>query len=145
MPIGRAEFDLFNDIFITTVGKLGVVAADQVTIRSLLDSFASQIVNPKTICPKYATALGVTQIKLMTDIVGKVVTAEVSNPQILPFFNGVSPPGSRNIVGSPTEVTRVSNGLVAFFGGALGCTDTGFPKYTGADMKVTLLALKLIT
>lgn len=136
MPIGLKEFNLFNSIFNTTIAGLGVDRPDQITVKSLLDSFAPQIVNPAAICPKYAKALGVTQIKLMTDIVTAVVNAEVADPAILPFFNGVSPPGSRNIVGSPAEVNRVAGGLVAFFGGALGCTETGFPKYTGADMKV---------
>jgi len=134
IPIGRPEFDKFNDIFIATLASIGVDAGDQATIRSVLDSFAGVIVNPKLICPKYANALQLSQIDLMNAIVDAVVTAEVTNSSIAPFFNGQKPPGSPNILGDTNEVARVKAGLVAFFGGVLGCTEAGFPRYTGPDM-----------
>lgn len=136
MPISAAEFDLFNDIFITALAKLGVDAEDQATIRSVLDGFAKDIINPTYICSKYAKALGVTQVDLMT-IATAVVTKELVDPAIVGFFNGTLPPGSTNFLNSTSEFNRFAEGLVAFFGGIVGCTETGFPEYTGSkDMKV---------
>lgn len=137
MPISAVETKKFNDIFITTVGKLGVDSGDQVTIRQLLDGFNNQIVNPSYICPKYAKALGITQVKLMQTIVTEVLNREVADPDIKIYFNGTKPEGSKNILADADQVNRLSGGLVAFFGAALGCNEAGFPKYTGpADMKV---------
>lgn len=139
MPISKVEFDLFNDIFIAALAKLGVDAGDQATIRSVLNSFESAIVNPSYICPKYAKALGVSQTTLMTTVVTAVVTKEVGDPTIVGFFNGTSPPGSTNFLTSKPDFDRLAGGLVAFFGAALGCDDPAFPKYTGVtDMKVPI-------
>jgi len=138
MGIGKTEFDLFNDIFIETLAGLGVDFGDQRTIRMVLDGFAPAIINPKvlTICEKYSGALGLNQTALMQTIVGQIIVAEVSNPRILAFFNGTTPPGSTNFLANPAALARLSNGLVAFFGAALGCNSPSFPKYTGpTDMK----------
>lgn len=92
----------------------------------------------QTLCEKYAKALGLTQIAMMNKIVGDVVTAEVSNPSIKPFFDGRLPAGSTNFT-NPANKAAFDNlalGLVSFFGGALGCTEAGFPKYTGGEMGV---------
>jgi len=44
LMITLPDFNTFNDIFITQLGLLGVDSGDQTTIRSVLDSFQSQIV-----------------------------------------------------------------------------------------------------
>lgn len=144
MPISVADFNKFNDLFILALSELGVDTTDRTLIRSVLDSFASAIVNPTYICPKYARALGVTQQGLMTTVVGAVVTKEVSDPAIVGFFNGTLPPGSTNFLTSKPDFDRLAGNLVAFFGAPLGCTDPAFPKYTGVtDMKVIVHNLLL--
>lgn len=44
MKISVANFNKFNDIFIQTLGTLGVTTTDQMVVRSLLDSTKSDIV-----------------------------------------------------------------------------------------------------
>jgi len=131
MPIDQDTFSRFNAIFVQTLRSLGVVESDLSTINGLLDSFALAIVNPTTICPKYAGALEITQIKLMTAVITAVVKKELADPQILPFFNGQVPPGSTNFLTNTTAYNKLAGNLISFFGGALGCVEPGFPKYTG--------------
>jgi len=131
MPIDQDVFSRFNAIFVQTLRSLGVSEADLSTIMGLLDSFALQIVNPTTICPKYAGALEITQIKLMTAVITAVVKKELADPQILPFFNGQTPVGSVNFLTNTTAYNKLAGNLISFFGGALGCVEPGFPKYTG--------------
>jgi len=138
MRIGKVEFDLFNDIFINTLATLGVSFADQMTIRGVLNSFASAIINPtvQSICEKYAAALGLNQTALMENVVLNVVLAEVTNPRIVIYFNGTKPPGSTNFLNNQAALNNLLDGLVAFFGAALGCNAPTFPKYTGPqDMR----------
>jgi len=135
MPIDRDTFEKFNAIFIGTLAKLGVAPDDQAAIGGVLASFAGQIVNAKVICGKYAFALGITEVQLMSAAVGAVVKKELADPTILPFFNGQVPSGSTNFLTNTSAFARLSSNLVAFFGGALGCK-VNFPIYTGPkDMK----------
>jgi len=131
MPIDQDTFARFNAIFVQTLRAIGVAEVDLSTINGLLDSFALPIVNPTTICPKYAGALEISQIKLMTAVITAVVKKELSDPLILPFFNGQTPAGSVNFVANTTAFNKLATNLITFFGGALGCVEPGFPKYTG--------------
>jgi truncated hemoglobin YjbI len=136
MPIDQDAFARFTSIFIITLRKIGVQEADLSTINSLLNSFAVNIVNPTTICPKYSQALGISELDLMTAVITTVVKKELADPTILPFFNGQVPSGSTNFLTNTTEFKRLAGNLIAFFGGALGCTSPGFPRYRGnPDMK----------
>jgi len=130
MPIDRDTFEKFNSILIGALGKLGVTLADQAAIGSVLTTFASAIVNPRVICGKYAFALGITEVQLMVAAVTAVVKKELADSTILPFFNGQVPPGSTNFINNATAYNRLASNLVAFFGGALGCS-INFPPYTG--------------
>jgi len=130
MPIDRDTFEKFNSIMIGALGKLGVSPEDQGAIGSVLASFAGSIVNPRVICGKYAFALGITELQLMTAAVTAVVKKELADSTILPFFNGQIPPGSTNFLANTTAYNRLAGNLIAFFGGALGCT-INFPPYTG--------------
>jgi len=135
MPIDRDTFEKFNSIFIGTLAKLGVSAEDQGAIGGVLATFAGQIVNPRVICGKYAFALGITEVQLMSAAVTAVVKKELADPTILPFFNGQVPAGSTNFLTNATAFNRLASNLVAFFGAALGC-NVNFPAYTGPkDMK----------
>lgn len=137
MPIGITEFGLFNDIFVGALAKLGVSTADQATIRGLLNSYAGDIVNLTYLCPKYARSLGVSQIDLMGTLISSVINEELGDPLLMPFFDGSSPPGSTNYLGSTMDFGRFAGGLIAFFGSAFGCQESGFPSYTGpTDLKV---------
>jgi len=90
----------------------------------------------QTICQKYAQALGLSQIQLMTAIVNAVVTAEVSDPAVRLFFDGSVPQGSINFLANTSAFNRLAANLISFFGAAVGCTDPLFPVYRGnPDMK----------
>lgn len=94
----------------------------------------------QTICERYAKALGVTHENLMKTIVNEVVAQELASPVIKPFFDGRLPAGSTDFTATSNKAAfdKLAAGLVAFFGGALGCSEAGFPKYTGADMEVSV-------
>jgi len=130
MPIDYDTFEMFNTIFIGALAKLGVDGGDQTAIRGVLDSFASAIINPRIICGKYAEALGVTEVQLMQTVVSAVVKAELGEPTVLPFFNGMTPPGSINFLTNTSAFQVLAGNLVSFFGGARGCNQM-FPPYRG--------------
>jgi len=144
MPIDRDLFDRFVSIFIGALGKLGVSPDDQSTIGVFLDTFAANIVNPRTICGKYAAALGITEVQLMTTVIQAVVKKELSDDSILPFFNGKVPAGSIDFLTNTSAFNRLAGNLVAFFGGALGC-NKDFPAYTGNPSMKQVHALMPIT
>jgi len=61
---------------------------------------------------------------------------ELADSTVVPFFNGQVPPGSTNFAANATAYNRLAANLIAFFGGALGCT-LDFPPYNGnTNMKV---------
>jgi len=130
MPIDRDLFDRFVALFIGALGKLGVSPDDQSTIGVFLDTFAANIVNPRTICGKYAAALSITEVQLMTTVIQAVVKNELADDTVLPFFNGKVPPGSIDFLTNTSAFNRLAGNLIAFFGGALGC-NKDFPPYTG--------------
>jgi len=144
MPIDYDAFEKFNTIFIQALAKLGVDSGDQSTIRGVLDSFAPAIINPRIICGKYAEALGVTQLELMQTVVTAVVKAELGERTVLPFFNGQTPAGSINFLTNQSAFKNLAGNLVAFFGGALGCTKN-FPAYRGNPSMKEVHALMPIT
>lgn len=83
MGIDRKDFDKFNDIFITTLGTLGVDTFDRTTIRRVLDSFAPPIVRIELICPKYANAVTAgNQTALMFAVVDAVLGKELGDPTV---------------------------------------------------------------
>jgi hypothetical protein len=61
------------------------------------------------------------------------------------FFDGHIPAGSTNFTdpANGAKLGALAGGLVAFFGTALGCTDSGFPTYTGGDMKTVHSAMPI--
>lgn len=73
MPISSVELDRFNDNFISALGGLGVDITDQDMIRTILESYKQDIINPTYICRKYAKTLGISQIDLMSSIVSTVL------------------------------------------------------------------------
>jgi len=88
------------------------------------------------ICDKYATALNITGRTLVTSIVTKTVGKEVGDPLTKPFFDGTTPSGSTNFLDPKNKpaLDGLVEGLVRFFGVALGCTDNSIPPYNGRDL-----------
>jgi len=130
MPIDYDTFNRFNSLFIGALRRLGVTSADASMIGSFLASFAPNIVNPRTLCGKYSSALGLSEVQFMITVITNVVKTELKDPSILPFFNGQVPAGSINFLTNKTQFDRLAGNLVAYFGGALGCT-RNFPAYRG--------------
>jgi len=144
MPIDRDLLDLFNDVFVSVLPGFGVDVFDQSTIRGLLNSFAPAIVKASLICPKYAGLTQQTQTMLMTGIVNRVVSKELADPTVKPFFDGTTPPGSINFLNNTAAFGRLATNLVAFFGSALGCNEPGFPVYSGnPSMRLVHLAMPI--
>jgi len=115
-----------------------------VPLIALFLAFTLAEVTQQTLCQKYSQALGVTQVQLMTSVVSAVVTAEVSDTRIRLFFDGTLPPGSTNFLNNTSELTRLANNLVAYFGAALGCNDASFPRYMGnPDMKAVHMKMPI--
>jgi len=93
---------------------------------------SAQTTGSQPICVKYAAALNISQLTLMTNIIDGVFGALTTNgSNTLPFFNGQTPPGSINFVNNASNLNYLANLLIEFFGGALGCNEEGFPTYTG--------------
>jgi len=136
MGITGYAFDFHNAQVLQILAAKGANAADQSDVLGALESLRSAIVQP-TICDKYSEALKLTNKQLVTAVVGGTfgkITAATS--PILKYFNGVKPPGSTNYVGKDKDqLPALVDGLVTFFGGALGCTDGTIGKYTGPSMK----------
>jgi len=89
-----------------------------------------------TLCEKWATEstkFNGDQLAMMTAVVTGVFTALVGNSSTKVFFDGTVPCGSRDFVDNTIIQGVLVTELVAFFGsaGVLGCTDGGYPQYTG--------------
>jgi len=136
MGINKAESQFFNDQVIAVLAGAGVTQEDQTTARNLLGSLNKQIIS-QTICDRYSDALKVSNKALVTSVVTGVfgkITAP-STPT-LKFFNGVQPPGSTDYLNRNKDaLPGLVNGLVTFFGQALGCHDGTIAKYGGPTMK----------
>jgi len=98
--------------------------------KAALLSFKSDIATaPDTICNKYAWALKISGNDLVTTVVVDTFNALVVNSDTNPFFTGVKPPGSTDFTTNSAALQSLAGGLVAFFGGALGCGDDTVPPY----------------
>jgi truncated hemoglobin YjbI len=136
MGINAAESKFFNDQVVAVLAGAGVSAADQVTAANLLNSLNKAIVS-QSFCDRYSDALKVSNKDLVSTVVTgvfKKITAP-STPT-LRFFNGVQPPGSTDYLNRNKDaLPGLVNGLVTFFGTALGCHDGTIAKYAGPTMK----------
>jgi len=136
MGIKSAEFTFFNMQVLAVLTSAGVSPGDVATVGGVLNSLKKDIVS-QTICDRYADALKISDKQLVTNVVvgtfGKI-TAPTS--PILKFFNGVQPPGSTDFINkNKNALPGLVNGLVTFFGSALGCHDMSIGPYVGPDMK----------
>jgi hypothetical protein len=72
----------------------------------------------------------------VSTVVNGTELALLSNSTTAPFFNGARPTGSIDFSKGGAPLSGLTDGLVRFFGGALGCTDNTISKYTGAALDV---------
>jgi hypothetical protein len=97
-------------------------------------------VTPQTFCQKYASALMLTHLQLVTIVINNTVNLLVAptSPD-RPFFDGTVPAGSINFLlpANSIRFNRLFTNLVTFFGAGLGCTDGTIGIYEGQpDMRV---------
>jgi len=138
LPLGITDgaFNFFNQRVIEVMRGAGVVQADLTAVLSVLNSLRGQIVKQVSICDKYSVALKVDNKKLVTNVVtGTFGELTKPNAPTLPFFNGQTPAGSTNYVAGGAPLNALVDGLVSFFGGALGCTDGTIKPYKGPSLK----------
>jgi len=135
LGISDQAFEFFNLQVINVMRKAGVVETDLATVLTLLISLQAQIVNP-SICDKYSGALKLNNKALVTTVVtGTFEQITKANTPTLKFFNGQQPRGSTNFLTNSGALNALVNGLVAFFGSALGCSDGSIGPYTGGSLK----------
>jgi len=135
MKITTNEFDYFNNQIIAVLNASGVAPEDLTTVLNLLKSTSPLIVG-QTFCDFYSAATGKSQLQLLNDVVGGVISKLVADSSpVLKYFNGVKPPGSINYLdpNNAPLLTRLQNHIVQFFGApfALSCSDPSFPPYAG--------------
>jgi len=137
MGISGYAFDLHNAFVLQSLAAKGANPAEQSDVLGALESLRTAIVQP-TICDKYSDALKLTNKQLVTSVVaGTFGKITATGSIIQKYFNGIKPPGSTDYLGKDKDqLPGLVNGLVTFFGEALGCTDGTIGKYTGASMKV---------
>jgi len=70
--------------------------------------------------------------ELVTAVVINTFNALIVNGDTNPFFTGITPPGSTDFTTNNQALQGLAGGLVAFFGGALGCEDDTVPAYNNS-------------
>jgi len=130
----------FNQILLGVLTGAGVAATDVAIVATALDSFRASIcyaTDCTSICNKYSLPGVTSNLQLVTQVIGGVLTAAI-NPAngLLQFFNGTVPPGSPNFVANATANAILTAHLIQFFGAALGCSDGTIGGYQGNPMSV---------
>jgi len=137
MGIATFEFNFFNDQVIAVLKAAGVSDVDQVAVRIVLNGLKADIVAQGSICDRYSEVLKVSNKDLVSKVVLAVfqrVTAFGSPTRV--YFNGDKPPGSLNFLDAKNKVALdgLVNGLVTWFGMALGCSDDTIAPYGGPPL-----------
>jgi hypothetical protein len=145
MGIAQDDFDLFNKALLGVLGNfkgLGVGVNPKFVgpVSAFLNTSVTDICSKcgqfqaASICEKWASAAGVSQLALIQGAVLAVfgdLTAMTSKTR--PFFDGTVPCQSRNFIDNKLNQASLAKRLIAFFGqpGVLGCSDPSFPAYDG--------------
>jgi len=137
MGIATYEFNFFNDQVVAVLKAAGVSDVDQVAVKIVLSGLKVDIVAQGSICDRYSDVLKVSN----KDLVSKVVLAVFQKitafgSQIRIYFNGDKPAGSLNFLDAKNKVALdgLVNGLVTWFGMALGCSDDSIGPYGGPPL-----------
>jgi len=138
MMITARAFDFHNTQVLAVLSSKGATVEDQQKVLSTLETLRDAIVTaPDSICDKYSKALKVTNKGLVTTVVTATFNLLVAaNAPTLKYFNGVKPPGSTDFTRNKEALGALVDGLVAFFGVALGCTDGTIGPYRGGSLAV---------
>jgi len=135
MGISDLAFEFFNLQVIAVMRGAGVTEMDLASVLAVLVSFRTAIVQ-SSICDKYSFALKLSNNQLVTTVVtGTFGEITKPNTPTLKFFNGDQPRGSVNFLTNQGALKSLVNGLVTFFGAALGCSDGSIGRYTGGTLK----------
>jgi len=138
MMITASAFNFHNKQVLFVLGSKGASSDDQAKVLSTLETLRDAIVTGKdSICDKYSTLLKVTNKQLVTNVVvgtfGKITAKDA--PTLI-YFNGVKPPGSTDFINkNKDQLKGLVDGLVSFFGMALGCSDGSISPYTGGSLR----------
>ena len=137
MGINLFESIAFNDAVVAVLAAAGVSEIDQVAVRIVLNSLKTSIVVQNSICDRYSAALKVSNQALVKAVVlGVFGAVTMDGAPTLKYFNGVKPPGSMNFLNPKNQAALdgLVNGLITFFGTALGCSDETIGPYGGPSM-----------
>jgi hypothetical protein len=138
MGVTNVAFEFFNLQVIGVMRGAGVDETDLAVVLSVLVSLKNDIVtaNVVSLCDKYSAALKLKNVDLVTSVVTKTFAGITAQGTVtLPYFNGQQPAGSTNFFTNAGALKNLVNGLVTFFGSALGCTDGSIGAYTGGTME----------
>jgi len=139
MGIATYEFNFFNEQVVAVLKENHVSDVDATAVRIVLNGLKNDIVVQGSICDRYSDVLKVSNHDLVAKVVLAVfqkVTAFGSPIRI--YFNGDKPPGSLDFLNSKNKVALdgLVNGLVTWFGMALGCSDDSIAPYGGPPLNV---------
>jgi len=128
----------FNRIVVSVLAGAGVEREDLVAAAKLLDSLRPSIcLQPdcKSICNTYSIPTIMDNVDLVGAVVDGTVRAALKSPNLVQFFNGVTPPGSIDYTKDTVSFAILRNHLIEFFGAALTCTDRTIGIYNGRSLK----------
>jgi hypothetical protein len=139
MGINEDEFTFFVTTLLGVLTKAGVTANDVATVKNVLESTRGAIVTASnSICDKYSRALKLTNTALVTFVVKQTITRLVADDApTKQYFDGTKPEGSINFLDASNAalLQALTDSLVNFFWGPLGCTMDPPRSYTGGGMK----------
>jgi len=144
MGINNNEFDFFVTVLLGVLTKSGVTAADVATVKNVLESTRGSIVASPSICDKYSNALKISNTALVTTVVkGAIARLVAADAPTKKYFDGTKPSGSINFLDAANAqlLQSLTDSLINFFWGPLGCTMDPVRRYTGGAMNAVHAAM----
>jgi len=139
MGIDKDEFNFFVTTLLGVLTKAGVSATDVQTVKNVLESTRGAIVTASnSICDKYSRALSLTNTQLVTFVVTQTIQRLVGDgAPTKKYFDGTKPSGSVNFLDASNGalLQSLTDSLINFFWGPLGCSMDPQRAYTGGSMK----------
>jgi len=136
MNVTVAVFNQFVSLLVGVLQSNTVNTTELAGVTALLNSLQPQIVFPpnvaaESLCDKYSFVLNLNNHDLLSAIVTGTIDGLVTNSSTAVYFNGVQPPASTDFTSDGVALATLSNALISFFGGVLGCDDGSVTPYTG--------------
>jgi len=129
----------FNQVLLGVLTNATVAPSDVQFVGGYLQSLTTSIVyqSPSaSFCDRYSSALGLSNYGLINYTVSNAFQLFLADPVMNPYFTGQTPQDQTNFQTNAAAGSNLLNGVIDFFGVALGCTDGTIPKYTGKAMDV---------